>query len=101
MALTSATVEAPPRAGFVPAIDVENAVEAIRARWSCDASTAVILGTGLGELAEEVAASVAIPYRDIPGFGRSTALAHKGRLVCGELNGAPVMMLQGRCHGYE
>jgi purine-nucleoside phosphorylase len=86
---------------LVPAIDVENAVEAISARWSCDATTAVILGTGLGELAEEVAAAAVLPYRDIPGFASSTALAHKGRLICGELNGAPVIMLQGRCHGYE
>jgi purine-nucleoside phosphorylase len=80
---------------------VAAAVEAIRRRWSCPATTAVILGTGLGELAEEVAVSAVIPYRDIPGFPRSTALAHKGRLVCGELSGRPVVMLQGRCHRYE
>jgi purine-nucleoside phosphorylase len=80
---------------------VNDAVAAIRARWSCDARTAVILGTGLGELADEVTASAILPYRDIPGFARSTALAHKGRLVCGELSAAPVVMLQGRCHAYE
>jgi purine-nucleoside phosphorylase len=80
---------------------IDAAVSAIRAAWSCDAATAVILGTGLGELADEVAASSILGYRDIPGFARSTALAHKGRLVCGELDGAPVIMLQGRCHGYE
>jgi purine-nucleoside phosphorylase len=100
MASIPATLERP-GPGLFPADKVDEAVEAIRARWSCDATTAVILGTGLGELAEEVAASAVLPYRDIPGFGRSTALAHKGRLICGELNGAPVMMLQGRCHGYE
>jgi purine-nucleoside phosphorylase len=77
------------------------AVETIRGRWSCSATTAVILGTGLGELADELAAATAIDYRDIPGFPRSTALAHKGRLVCGELDGAPVILLQGRCHLYE
>jgi purine-nucleoside phosphorylase len=83
------------------AIDrIDAAVSAIRAAWSCDATTAVILGTGLGELADEVAATT-LSYRDIPGFVRSTALAHKGRLICGELNGEPVIMLQGRCHGYE
>jgi purine-nucleoside phosphorylase len=59
------------------------------------------LGTGLGELADEVASSATLSYRDIPGYARSSALAHKGHLVCGELNGAPVIMLQGRCHGYE
>jgi len=77
------------------------AAEAIRRQWSCAATTAVILGTGLGELADELAAASAIDYCHIPGFPRSTALAHKGRLVCGELDGAPVMMLQGRCHLYE
>jgi purine-nucleoside phosphorylase len=77
------------------------AVEAIKSRWRCQATTAVILGTGLGELADEIAAEAVIPYREIPGFPHSTALAHKGRLVCGKLNGAAVIMLQGRCHLYE
>jgi purine-nucleoside phosphorylase len=87
-------------------LDVAAAVNAIRSRWAGEASTAVILGTGLGDLAEEVdaeevAASAVIPYRDIPGFPRSTALAHKGRLIGGTLGGRPVVMLQGRCHLYE
>jgi purine-nucleoside phosphorylase len=80
---------------------VAAAVGAIRGQWSCEATTAVILGTGLGELADEVSVSATLSYRDIPGFARSTALAHKGRLVCGELAGTPVVMLQGRCHLYE
>src|SRR5262245_43160951 len=80
---------------------VEAAVESIRSRWDAPATTAVILGTGLGDLADEIAAEATIPYRDIPGFPRSTALAHKGRLVCGRQNGAPVVMMQGRCHLYE
>lgn len=88
-------------ADLVPENAVDAAVRAIRSRWTCEADTAVILGTGLGELAEEVAASATLSYSEIPGFARSTALAHKGRLVCGELDGRPVMMLQGRCHGYE
>ena len=77
------------------------AAETVRRRWSCPAPTAVILGTGLGDLADEVATSTTIPYRDIPGFPHSTALAHKGRLVCGELAGTPIVMMQGRCHLYE
>jgi purine-nucleoside phosphorylase len=77
------------------------AAEAIRRQWRCTAKTAVILGTGLGELADEVERPAAIRFEEIPGFSRSTALAHQGRLVCGELAGAPVMMLQGRCHLYE
>jgi purine-nucleoside phosphorylase len=77
------------------------AAEAIRRAWPQTATTAIILGTGLGELADEVAAEAIIDYRDIPGFPRSTALAHRGRLVCGRLAGAPVLMMQGRCHLYE
>jgi purine-nucleoside phosphorylase len=84
-----------------PADQLAAAVSAIRSRWTCDATTAVILGTGLGELAEEVEAETVISYREIPGFPCSTALAHKGRLVCGKLNGRPIVMMQGRCHLYE
>jgi purine-nucleoside phosphorylase len=76
-------------------------VAAIKDCWHGNSTTAVILGTGLGELAEEVAAEAVIPYREVPGFPHSTALAHKGRLVCGTLAGQPVVMLQGRCHLYE
>src|SRR5262245_58452507 len=82
-------------------LDVGPAIEAIRRRWDGQAAVAVILGTGLGDIADEVAADEIIPYREIPGFPHSTALAHKGRLVCGKLGGAPVVMLQGRCHLYE
>jgi len=77
------------------------AAEAIRRQWSCAATTAVILGTGLGELADELSVQSSIRYEDITGFRRSTALAHQGRLLCGELSGAPIIMLQGRCHLYE
>jgi purine-nucleoside phosphorylase len=77
------------------------AVSAIRSQWSCPAKTAIILGTGLGELADEIEVSATLSYGEIPGFARSTALAHKGRLVCGEMAGEPVMLLQGRCHLYE
>jgi purine-nucleoside phosphorylase len=82
-------------------LSVAAAAEAIRRRWSCAATTAVILGTGLGELADEVEAAASIAYQDIPGFARSTALAHRGRLVCGVFGGVPVIMMQGRCHLYE
>ncbi len=77
------------------------AIAAIRSRCAIQADTAVILGTGLGELAEELDSATVVPYRDIPGFPRSTALAHKGRLVCGTLAGRQIVMLQGRCHLYE
>jgi len=86
---------------FSTADRVAAAVRHVRERWSCVANTAVILGTGLGELADEMNGGTTLAYADIPGFPRSTALAHKGRLVCGELRGAPVIMMQGRCHLYE
>jgi purine-nucleoside phosphorylase len=81
--------------------DVELATDAIRKKWSCQAKTAVILGTGLGDLADEIEAEATISYREIKGFPCSTALAHKGRLVCGMLAGQPILMMQGRCHLYE
>lgn len=81
--------------------DLELALAAIRHRWRCEATTAVILGSGLGDLADEIDEEAAIAYRDIPGFTHSTALAHKGRLICGQLGGQPVVILQGRCHLYE
>jgi purine-nucleoside phosphorylase len=89
-------------AGVGPrSLDLGPALSAIRARWPGQATSAVILGTGLGDLADEVAAEAIVSYRDIPGFPRSTALAHKGQLICGMLGGRPIVMLQGRCHLYE
>lgn len=80
---------------------VRGCLAAIQSRWAGEATLAVILGTGLGELADEVQVEAIIDYEDIPGFPRSTALAHKGRLVCGALGDRPIVMLQGRCHLYE
>jgi len=81
--------------------NLEPAFAAIRRRWKCEATTAVILGSGLGGLADELDVEAVHAYREIPGFPHSTAPAHKGRLVCGKLGGEPVVMLQGRCHLYE
>jgi purine-nucleoside phosphorylase len=92
-------MEAQSHATTVDRISV--AARAIRDRWPGAATTAVILGTGLGELADEVSAATTIAYGEIPGFQRSTALAHKGRMVCGQFAGQPMIMLQGRCHLYE
>jgi len=80
---------------------VASAATFLRRHWACEAKTAVILGTGLGELAENLTAATTIAYGNIPGFPCSTALAHKGRLVCGEISGVPTIMMQGRCHLYE
>jgi purine-nucleoside phosphorylase len=61
----------------------------------------LILGSGLGVLAEQVREPVYIPYGEIPHFRPSTAPSHAGRFVCGGLGGKPVMVMQGRMHVYE
>ena len=61
----------------------------------------LILGSGLGYLANEVENPIAVPYGDIPHFMTSTAPGHAGRLVFGRLEGQDVAMMQGRFHHYE
>lgn len=61
----------------------------------------IVLGSGLGKLADKISDAVTIPYRDIPGFPVSTAIGHKGNFICGTLGGKPVMAMQGRFHYYE
>ncbi len=61
----------------------------------------IILGSGLGALADEVEDALRIPYADIPGFVPSTVQGHKGQLVIGKLAGATVAVMQGRMHFYE
>jgi purine-nucleoside phosphorylase len=62
---------------------------------------ALVLGSGLGSLAEELEDAVAIPYGAIPHFPISTAPGHAGRLLAGKLGGKPVLVMQGRFHAYE
>ena len=62
---------------------------------------AMVLGSGLGYLGDEVESPIAIDYRDIPHFKASTAPGHKGQLVFGQLNGCNVAVMQGRMHHYE
>ena len=61
----------------------------------------IILGSGLGPLAEQVEDAVYVPFGDIPHMKRSTATSHVGRFVCGTLAGKCVLVMQGRLHGYE
>ena len=61
----------------------------------------MVLGSGLGVLAEQIRNPIYIPYGEIPSFKTSTAPSHAGRFVCGELGGKPVMAMQGRFHVYE
>lgn len=66
-----------------------------------DVKTAIILGSGLGELANNIKDATVIPYAQIPHFAHSTAVGHKGNLIVGQLNGVPVLAMQGRFHYYE
>ncbi len=61
----------------------------------------IVLGSGLGPLADRIEDAVAVPYSEIPGFHVSTVAGHAGRLVAGTLAGVPVACLQGRVHLYE
>ncbi len=62
---------------------------------------AVILGSGLGAFADELSGAISIPYSDIPGWPRSTAIGHAGRVVAGKINGIDAVVLAGRVHLYE
>ncbi len=80
---------------------IAGALETIRATTDSDPDVAVILGTGLGGLVEEIEVSAEIAYEDIPGFPLSTVESHAGRLLFGILGGKKVVAMQGRFHRYE
>lgn len=80
---------------------IEESVAYIQSQWKGQPKAGIILGTGLGSLVEKIDVQASMDYGDIPNFPKSTALSHKGRLVCGELNGLPVMAMEGRMHMYE
>jgi purine-nucleoside phosphorylase len=80
---------------------IRAASEAIRARTDVKPRVAVILGTGLGALADDVEAEAVIPYDEIPDFPVSTVESHSGRLLLGRLSGQSVVAMQGRFHRYE
>ena len=61
----------------------------------------IILGSGLGKLADEIQDPIVIPYKEIPGFPVSTAIGHKGNFIVGTLSGKTVIAMQGRIHYYE
>jgi len=79
----------------------EHATRIIRARTTVEPRVALVLGSGLGGFADDFEEPVAIPYDEIPGFVRSTAQGHAGRLVIGKIDGIPVLAMQGRLHYYE
>ncbi|MFM7207494.1 MAG: purine-nucleoside phosphorylase [Planctomycetaceae bacterium] len=84
-----------PRAGAF------EAAERVVTAGGCPATIGVVLGTGLGGLADRLTGAWAMPSIETGWLARSTATGHKGRVVCGTLRGVPIAMLQGRVHGYE
>ncbi|TME97997.1 MAG: purine-nucleoside phosphorylase [Chloroflexi bacterium] len=80
---------------------VAEAAKAVRARAELRPRVALILGSGLGELADEIQSPVVVPYTQIPNFPVSTVTGHAGQLVLGELQGTPVVAMRGRIHFYE
>jgi purine-nucleoside phosphorylase len=80
---------------------VSAASAVVRARFGRAPEVAIILGTGLGGLAKEIAVEAMVEYADIPGFPLSTVESHAGRLLCGTLGGRTIIAMQGRFHRYE
>ena len=80
----------------------QESADAIRARiGTFQPKVAMILGSGLGFMGDQVEQPIAVPYGEIPHFKVSTAPGHKGQLVFGMLDGQPVAVMQGRMHHYE
>ena len=82
-------------------LDTQPAVAAIRGLTKQKPSVAIVLGSGLGALADEVGSADRIPYEKIPGWRRSTVPGHAGQLVVGTVGGKTVAVMKGRLHYYE
>lgn len=80
---------------------VERAARLVRERTATRPEIAIVLGSGLGALANEIVDGRSIPYADIPEFPRSTAPGHAGRMIVGSLEGRQVVAMAGRVHLYE
>lgn len=80
---------------------IEEAVRSIRTVYSLKPRIGIVLGSGLGNLAQEIVAEKEIAYADIPHFPVSTVEGHQGKLIFGTLNGQSVAVLSGRFHYYE
>lgn len=84
------------RDGLLP-----DAVAAVRAATDLEPEVALVLGSGLGPLADEIEVAADLAYGDLPGFAASGAPGHAGRLVLGRLEGRPVVAMKGRVHPYD
>lgn len=81
--------------------DIQQAVQYIREKTDLQPQLGLILGSGLGALAEEIEDAVSIPYDEIPHFAKSDAIGHANELIIGQLNGKTVLAMKGRFHYYE
>lgn len=79
----------------------EETADFIADKINAKAETAIILGSGLGKLADEIENPIVIPFAEIPNFRRPTAAGHKGNLIFGQLSGKNILAMQGRLHHYE
>ncbi len=80
---------------------IQEAAALVRSKWAKTPRVGIILGTGLGALAQDIVADVSLAYEEIPHFPLSTVQSHAGRLVCGTLGGKDVLAMEGRFHFYE
>lgn len=80
---------------------IEETVKVLRAHIRAEPEIGIILGTGLGGLANEIETEIVIPYDEIPNFPLSTVEFHSGKLIFGKLSGKQVVAMQGRFHFYE
>src|SRR5210317_1365651 len=80
---------------------VQESVAFLENKTELQPQIGIVLGTGLGDLADKIQAAAVIPYEEIPHFPVSTVSSHMGRLIIGSLGGKKVMALQGRFHYYE
>ena len=90
------------RLGMLELFDqIREASDHIKTMWDPSPDVGIILGTGLGSLVEQIDVAATVDYDAIPHFPRSTATSHRGRLVCGTLQGLQVIAMEGRVHQYE
>ncbi|MFO8086772.1 MAG: purine-nucleoside phosphorylase [Bacteroidales bacterium] len=80
---------------------IQETANFIKQKTALKPKAGIVLGTGLGNLAEHIEVELALPYKDIPNFPVSTVTGHKGQLLFGRLNGTEVVAMQGRFHYYE
>ena len=81
---------------------IHSAAEALKGRLGgFEPEIGIVLGSGLGKLADRIASPISVPYSDIPGFPVSTAIGHDGRFIAGILGGKKVLAMKGRIHFYE